>query len=368
MYSTGSAMAKRAVYGDGSCKLVGPDRYELRWSEGVDPFTGKHRRRTERITATSLKEARRELAARTSARRKLSRVTLGDLLDLTLDQLPVSERTRRNYRWELKHVPDAARKWVAADISVTDARLIMDGLTERVGPQVVRKIHGALMSCWRQATLNGWVAENPWRGQRLPKVTASAGLVITDEEVEALRAVCDPMERVWLELHLATGARPGEVVGLRWSAIDLDDLVVTFIDAKHDNEPRPVAITPELAALIRDWQQKQRERALAGGGGFDRDPYLISNATDSGRPWLVGYAGRTRWGRIKKAAGIRPELRLYDTRHTHNSWLAAAGIDAATRAERIGNSPATNLRTYSHSTKDREAAAAIAARFDTTGT
>jgi integrase len=355
---------KRAEYGAGSVKQIAPGRYELRWSQGTDPFTGQHRRRTERITAPSLKAARQELAARTSQRRVHSRMTFGDLLDLTLPQLRVKENSRTMYASFLRHVPPGARQWTAADITALDAAAVLDGLTGRHGPQLVRKIHTAIMSCWRQARLNGWVGDfNPWRGQALPKVPVSAGLAFTEDEVLKLRLSCeDQLERVWLEMHLDTGARPGEVLGVRWSAIDLDDSVITFIDAKHRNELRPVAITPALAALIRDWQVRQRARALAAGCGLAPDPYLISNDPASSVPWTVQYAGSFRWRRLRERAGIRPGLRVYDARHTHNSWLAAAGVDAVTRAQRIGNSPATNQRTYSHSLGDRAAAAAIEAR------
>ena len=234
-----------------------------------------------------------------------------------------------------------------------------------VGAQTVRKIHGALMSCWRQARLNGWVGDlNPWRGQRLPKVPTSAGKVISDDEIAKLRThYADLLERVWLELHFDMGARPGEICGIRWSAIDLDQLLVTVLDTKHDGgTPRTVAITPTMAAWIREWQQAQRERAMSSKGTtLDADPYLISNRQGSERPWTVNYAGQ-RWRALRTRSGIRSVLRLYDTRHTHNSWLAAAGIDEATRGQRVGNSPETNLRIYSHSTRDREAAAAIEAR------
>lgn len=356
-------MPQRSGYGDGSITQSAPGRYRIRWSEGVDPFTGKHIRRHETIDAKNLTEARRELKLRTSRRHRPTRLTFGDLLDLTLPQLGISERTRETYGYALKHIPDVSRGWPAGDITVVQAKQVIDGLTKRHGAWMVRKIHAALMSCWKFAYESGWIQDNPWRALKMPAVSASAGLVLDDEEVARLRAACsDQMERVWIELHLDTGARPGEVTGLRWSAIDLEDHVVNFIDAKHDNAARPVAITPTIADLIRTWQQAQRERALAGGGGFDADPYLISNTTDSSVPWRVPYAGSYRWSRLRARAKLRDELRLYDLRHTHNSWLAAAGIDPTTRAERIGNSPATNMRTYSHSTQDRAAAAAIEAR------
>lgn len=360
-------MAKRAVYGAGSDPVkVGPDRWRLRWSEGTDPFTGKHRRRTETISAKSITEARKELQARTSKRHTPSRLTFGGLIDVTLLQLPISERTRKNYGYQLAHIPDPARQWIAADMRPEMAAEVMKGLNERYGPQVVRKIHGALMACWRQARLNGWVGgDNPWRGQRLPAVPVSAGKIITDDEVAALEAACeDALERVLIRLYFDTGARPGEVCSVRWSRIDLDELVITYIDTKHKGRERPVALTATAAARIKEWQTVQRERALAiHGGTLDPDPYLISNRQASDRPWTVNYAGQ-RWRKIRTRAGVRDTLRPYDSRHTHNSWLAADNIDPTTRAERIGNSPVTNQRIYSHGTteRDREAAQAIESR------
>ena len=284
-------------------------------------------------------------------------MSLGELLDATLPVLPISEATRDRYRFALAHVPPDALKWMAGDITPPDARLIIDGLTSRVSASQVRKTHGALMACWREATNSGWAVNNPWRGQRLPRLAASAGDPLSDLEVAALLAACvEPIDRCWIGIHLATGARPGEVVGLRWSAIDVDDQVVTFVDAKHDGALRPVAIDAPTIATIRTWQTAQRQRALAAGCPLDADPWLLSNDEASATPWRREYAGGYRWRRIRTAAGLRPGLRLYDLRHTHNSWLSAANIDAATRAARIGNSPATNQRVYTHPMRDREAA------------
>lgn len=354
----------RANYGSGSITAAGPGRWRLRWSSGVDPFTNEHIRRSETVNAATKTEARRMLADRVAAR-NTSRMTLGQLIDKCLPQLPVKDETRTTYGHALGNVPDLARKWVAADIKVTDARAVMEGLAQRHGAQYVRKTHAALMSVWRQATLNGWVTDfNPWRGQRLPKVPTSAGQPLTDDEIAALKNACmDDLERCWIHVHLATGARPGEVVALRWSDIDHDAKVVTVTDTKHDGQRRPVAIDAKTDAIIATWQRRQRERALADGVTLDGDPWLISNDEHSAKPWTSSYAGSFRWHKIRDRAGIRKELTLYDLRHTHNSWLGAGGIDQATRAERIGNSPATNLKVYSHSMRDREAAEVAAKRI-----
>ena len=351
----------RNKYGTGSVRETGTNRYQIRWSDGIDPFTGDHLRRAETIHGTKT-DANRALAARIAARGKMSRVTFGQLVDATLPTLRVADVTRDTYGHALAHIPPIAREWVAADITATDARHLIDGLTARHGAQTVRKAHTAIRSCWAEARRNGWVTADPWAGQRLPKVPASAGSVLTDDEVAALLAAVDgELEAAWVRLHLGSGARPGEVVGVRWSHIDGD--VVTFIDDKHDARPRPVAVDAVTLAHVATWQRLQRERAMAAGVRLDADPWLFASDPASAIPWRRSYAGGFRWRRLRDRAGIRSTLRLYDLRHTHNSWLTAAGIDEATRGQRIGNTPAVNLRTYSHATRDRDAADVVALRW-----
>ena len=352
----------RNKYGTGSVRQTGPNRWQIRWSEGVDPFTGNHIRRSETVHGTKT-DANRMLAARTASRGRTARVTFGQLLDATLPALRVADVTRSTYGHALAHVPDGARAWVATDITPIDARHLIDGLAERHGAQTVRKAHAAIRSCWAEATRNGWVTGDPWARQKLPSVPSTAGTVLDADEVAKLLAVADELEQVWLRLHLATGARPGEVVGDRWSHIDTEAAIVTFIDAKHRDRQRPVAIDETTVSFVTGWQTAQRRRALAAGVPLDADPFLISSEPSSAVPWRRAYAGGFRWRQVRTRAGIRPSLRLYDLRHTHNSWLAAAGIDEATRGRRVGNSPAVNLRTYSHATRDRDAAAIAAERM-----
>lgn len=338
--------------------------WELRWSDGPDPFTGKPRKRSATVQARNITDARAELAKRKGKRRGSARLTFGELLDTALPALPIAASTRDDYARALKHLPDAVRARPAGDLGVVDARAIMEGLTARCGAQLVHKCHTAILSCWREAMLNGWVTENPWRGQRRPKVPTSAGRALTDAEVAALRSACEPgLEALWIEIHLATGARPGEPVGLRASNIDHTALLMTFIDHKHDDEPRTVAITEDLSRAIRAWQQVVREQAMSEGRRTIADPFMFAHDPEGARPWSPSYAGRFRWHRLAKRAGLDPDLRLYDLRHTHNSWLEAGGIDPTTRAARIGNSSALNQRVYSHPLRDRDAAAIAAARL-----
>lgn len=349
-------MASRATYGQGSIDQLGPRKFRIRWSEGKDPFTGKHLRYTLTLNDISKRDAQRELAARVAGRRLTSRMTLGELIDATLPALDIAETTRDRYRHALAHVPDGAREWRVADITVTQAKSLVDGMTERVGPQSVRKCVSALLSCWKQAYRNGWVKleDNPFKGHRLPKVNTSAGQILTDSEVRQLLAACKPgPERCWIMIHLWTGARRGEVVTLRWSDINFDDALITFTDAKHGGKPRPVAITDALLVELAEWREEQAARA-----DVVDDPYLFSHKPDGSTHWTPNYAGSDRWPKLRARAGLRDDLRLYDLRHTAQSAAAVSGISAATRGLRAGNSAAVNDRVYTHlhPVEDREAA------------
>lgn len=347
---------KRATYGQGSVIQRGPRKYTIRWSEGRDPFTGKHIRRTLTLHDVTLTEARQILATKTAARRATTRMTLGQLLDTTIDQLDVTERTRERYRLALKQIPPGARDWRLSDITVTDAATLIAGLTERTGAATVQKAHTALLSCWKQGYRNGWVQrDSPFRGLKLPEVERSAGKLITDDEIKRLIAVCERgEEEAWLMVSLGTGARPGEVRTLRWSDVDLERAIITFTDTKHGNRRRPVAIGELVVEALRDWQKMQRK-----GRDLIDDPYLFSTKLDGSVPWSRFYAGRDRWGALRERAGLPEGIRCYDIRHTVNSHLAASNVTNAVRGMRAGNSPSVNdsVYTHQHPAADREAAA-----------
>ena len=352
----------RATYGEGSLIEKGPRKFVIRWSEGVDPFTGKHLRRTQTLNDVSKTDARRILRAKTSGRRLTSRMTLGELIDVALPQLDVNDSTRERYDYALRLIPEPARQWRVSDITVTMAGTLIDGLAERHGAASVRKADTALKSCWKQAYRNGWVEmnDNPFRGLKLPKVRKSAGVILTADEVRRLIAVCEPgQEEAWITVSLATGARPGEVRVLRWSDVDLENSVIRFTDEKHDGTIRAVAITDTVADVLASWREHQAEQPVID------DPYLFSVVDDASRPWTSSYAGRDRWHSLRERAGIREGVRLYDLRHTHNSELAAGGVSAATRGKRAGNSAAVNdaIYTHLHPAEDRDAAAVVDAWF-----
>lgn len=62
------------------------------------------------------------------------------------------------------------------------------------------------------------------------------------------------------------------------------------------------------------------------------------------------------WAPSLRRAGLRA-VRIHDARHSHASWLLAAGADVVAVSRRLGHSdPAVTLRVYSHAVQRRGAA------------
>lgn len=60
------------------------------------------------------------------------------------------------------------------------------------------------------------------------------------------------------------------------------------------------------------------------------------------------------WKPAVRAAGIEPERRIYDLRHTYATWSLAAGVSLFSLARRMGASVEMIDRTYGHLAPDAE--------------
>src|SRR6185295_17155910 len=68
------------------------------------------------------------------------------------------------------------------------------------------------------------------------------------------------------------------------------------------------------------------------------------------------------WKAAVERAGLEPQPRIHDLRHSHVSWLIAAGIPLPVIQRRLGHEHiATTIDRYGHLLPDLQAAAAEAA-------
>lgn len=239
------------------------------------------------------------------------------------------------------------------DVDRWIARMRADG----VGESAIRNRLQVLRSALRQAVRWGWIPDNPAAHAELraPKV-AERG-VMTDSDVFAvLDAAVEVHEMAPIALRLAavTGARRGELAGLRWEAVDDAEIVFDrqiVVDREHPDaapgapvlviEPtktgsrRRVTVDEATAAMLAEAREGREEFA----------PWLFSDLDAPPNPDRIGWW----WSRARKASGIDSKWRLHDLRHWSATQAIAAGYDVQTVARRLGHADATTtLRVYSH--------------------
>jgi integrase len=166
-----------------------------------------------------------------------------------------------------------------------------------------------------------------------------------------------------------TGARRGEVLALRWSALNLDEGMVTIREslaepqsglifkAPKNEKVRTITLGTELLTILRSHRAAQAKEKLALGPAY-RDENLVF-ALPSGEPvppWNFGSAFQD----LVTRSGVT-RVTLHDLRDTHASLLAKAGVPIEVVSKRLGHSCiGITVDRYLTVYTDRDAAAVIA--------
>jgi integrase len=214
--------------------------------------------------------------------------------------------------------------------------------------------------------------------ERLPKSTSHDMTTWTAAQLtsflEGLRG--DRLE-VPILLGATTGMRRGEVLGLRWSDLDLDGgrlAVRQTLSAPRNpdtgqhvpvfGEPktrrgkrskRSVLLPAQTVAALRAHRKAQAAERLAAGPDY-RDHGLVFAEPD-GSP-IHPDRFRKRFEHRVERSGL-PPLRFHDLRHTYATLALQAGIHAKVVSEILGHANiGITLDTYSHAIPSLQESAA----------
>lgn len=174
---------------------------------------------------------------------------------------------------------------------------------------------------------------------------------------------------------MTTGARRGEVCGLRWPQLDLDAGVVVFRSSvgqiagdrwekdTKTHQHRRVTLDVEMVEVFRAHRARAEERATLAETKIVRNGYVFSPAVD-GSTMTNPDTVTKRYGRLARREHI--DTHLHCLRHYSATELITAGVDVRTVAGRLGHAGggSTTLRTYTAfvAEADQRAATALGAR------
>jgi integrase len=243
------------------------------------------------------------------------------------------------------------------------------GLAPRTVGHVQRTVHRAL----RQAVRWQLLARNPASDLELPTVPKSEMVTLTREQARALldAAKARPLMYWLVLLGVATGARLGELLALRWADVDLDAGAVRIgwsrrivggrMEVKAPKTKagaRTVALGPTTVAALKRLHVEQAGRRLVLGGDYDAGADLVVCKPD-GRPYRPD-AASTMFRKFVDQAGLPRTVHVHTLRHSAASFLAAAGVPASDIAAQLGHADggALALRVYVHPLEENRRRAA----------
>ena len=276
-------------------------------------------------------------------------------------------------RWIVPHIGDVRvvdlRRARIEDFYATVARTgSKDG-----GPlsaTSVRKIHTVLHAALEDAVALELIAGNPSTKARRPKVTKHDARVPSLAEIRRAIDLADPDMAVLIRVAIATGARRGELVALRWSDVDEDNATlhvqrsIVQLPGRPFEEKRTktgaaavLAIDAGTVDALRAHRRRRQEQWLQLGLGRIRQSdylWLDKDLRSPMPPDRVTY----RWRTLADRAGLTG-VRLHDLRHAAATHMVAAGIDIRTVAGRLRHaSPAMTLDVYAGRDLNADRAAA----------
>jgi integrase len=248
----------------------------------------------------------------------------------------------------------------------------------------VRQVHAIIRRALQQGIRWGWITTNPAALASPPRVRASQlGPPVPADVVKLIgeAASADPDFGCFLHLAATTGARRGELCGLRWRDVDLDGGAMTIsrnvveaagsVVVEKDTKThaaRRIALDPDSVEMLRAQYERMATRSKATSARLGDDAHVFSADPAGERPWAPNDVTK-RFIRIRKRVGL-DGVRLHDLRHFAATRLLAAGVPVRTVSGRLGHAnAATTLGVYAHFVEesDRDAAATLGALLKARG-
>ena len=226
--------------------------------------------------------------------------------------------------------------------------------------KTVRNLHGVLTRAFRDGVRWGHLQRNPCDAADPPKGASPEMKVWSSDQLRTFSqsVATHRWSAVW-SLMATTGMRRGEVLGLRWTDVDLEARTVRVQSTriryrstiatstpKTARGNRTIAVGPAIVAALRAWKRHQTaDRFLVGEAWSDVDGLIVTNI-DGSAPNPEAFSNL--FANLARRAGL-PAIRLHDLRHSYATAALAAGVPVKVVSQRVGHADVgVTLKVYAH--------------------
>jgi integrase len=289
--------------------------------------------------------------------------TVGEYLERWLETSAkgsVRESTYESYRKQVRcYVVPAIGRVKLKGLSSMQIQGMYRAMLERgLSPRTVQYTHAVLHRALRQAVRWGLIPRNVSEDVDRPRLRREEIRPLNRDQARHLLKIAgecgDRFEALYV-LALHTGMRPGELLGLKWEDVDLDEGGLRLNRAlagrnlttpKTKRSRRRIDLSAASIAALKAHRKRQLEERMRKAGLW-RDHDLIF-ASAVGTPLSHRNVVRS-FKALLKRAGLPISTRLYDLRHTCATLLLGSNVHPKYVQELLGHaSIALTLDTYSH--------------------
>jgi integrase len=180
-----------------------------------------------------------------------------------------------------------------------------------------------------------WLDDSPMRKVRKPKEPRGRVRFLSDDERTRLLKACQESRNPYLYtvvvIGLSTGAQKMEILGLRWSDVDLHRACLILHDTKNWDR-RVLPLTGYALELIQKHAMTRRT-----------DTTLVFPDSTGRKPLSI----RDAWENAVKRAAIE-NFHFHDLRHSAASYMLMNGASLAEIGEILGHRTPQMTKRYAH--------------------
>lgn len=239
-------------------------------------------------------------------------------------------------------------------------RLLDEKQAQGASPRTVQHIRAVLRSALNQALRWDMVMRNAAALASPPRVPQQDQQSLTPQQARAflLAARGDRLEAFYL-LALLTGMRQGELLGLRWSDVDVERAVLQVRrtvrrlpgigwqegEPKSARSRRAVPLLPIAVDALRAHRLRQLDERRALSSIWDKRDLVFCNTV--GHLLEPQNVLRRSFVPLLERADL-PRIRFHDLRHSVASLLTEGGVPPFVVMEILGHSQVATTHGYTH--------------------
>ena len=331
-------MAKKRANGEGSIRKKPSGRWEGRYTQGIDPVTGKAIQKS--VSAKTQAECKEKLAKAIRENRGVPINHTGDytvadwcrLWFETYSKPNIRYNTAKGYEGIIEHhiIPAIGVIKLRQLSSIHIQRMYNEtkenGRMQRGSKQngkalsntFVRRVHAVLQAALKQAVKERLIPYNPCENCRIPPKDKKEMTILPPEKIgrylqEAEKYGVLPM----FYLELSSGLRRGELLALQWTDLNVKERILTVnkqvtrmegeldvTEPKTKNSVRKVALSQQAVDLLVQEHEQHPD-----------NPILFPSPRTGGY-WSPDAVSRIN-RKLLKNAGIEEHVRFHDLRHPY---------------------------------------------------